>query len=450
MGNSVFSEEGQNDQSALSADILIVDDVPDNIRFLSSFLIEHGYRVRKAVNSQMALTAIQALRPNLILLDVNLPDFSGYEICSRLKDDQTTQSIPIIFLSAGNETVDKVKAFKLGAADYITKPFYLEEVLTRIQTQLTIQGLQAELESQNVQLKDALEALKISQAHVVQQEKMATLRKVVAGVAHEVNNPLSFIACNVKPAQDYIQTLTTLLDLYQQHYPDPDPDIQDYLDTIDLEFISADVQNIIRSMGTGAERIRDVILALQQFIRLDEKGIKLIDVHESINNTLVFLQNRLTLHAGALAIEIRKTYGEIPPIQCYAAQLNQAIFNLLCNAVDAIEEKLVKFPSNGFQPVITITTQQLDDHRVSICIQDNGIGIPAQNQLLIFEPFFSTKQAGQGVGLGLATSRSIVEEVHRGTLTVQSSPEMGTEFRITLPIQAVKTSTLTPPQAASG
>ncbi len=234
------------------ASILIVDDIPDNIRFLSSFLLDQGYEVRKAISGQMALKTVQALPPDLILLDVNLPDISGYEVCHALKQDPSTATIPILFLSAGNEAIDKVKAFQKGAVDYITKPFYLEEVLVRIQTQLTIQMLQKELTGQNQQLKDTLEELKITQMHLVQQEKMATLRKVVAGVAHEINNPLSFIACNIQPVQGYVDDLLTLIDLYQQKYSVADPDIAAYLDAIDLKFLTSDLTNIMGSIGSGA------------------------------------------------------------------------------------------------------------------------------------------------------------------------------------------------------
>lgn len=417
--------------SPTRADILIVDDIPDNIRFLSSFLLEQGYTVRKAINGQMALTAIAALPPDLILLDVNMPDIGGYEICRRLKADTVTQPIPIIFLSAGSEAIDKVKAFQLGGVDYITKPFHLEEVLVRIQTQLTIQQLQKELKAQNEQLRQTLEELKTAQENLVQQEKMATLRKVVAGVAHEINNPLSFIACNIKPAEEYIQNLVTLLELYQQKYPDPDPEIQTLIEDIDLEFLVSDLVRIIHSMGNGAERIRTVILALRIFTRLDESGIKKINFHESLDSILAILKHRLN-DANQNIIQVQCNYGNLPPITCYADQCNQVFFNLLCNAIDAIEEKQKRGGYKGQKPEILIQTW-LEQDKVYVKIQDNGSGISVANQPLIFEPFFTTKTAGQGVGLGLATSRRIIEELHRGRLTYRSQEGEGTEFIIQIP-----------------
>jgi signal transduction histidine kinase len=432
MNDSQFQNK-QSEKLGGLADILIVDDVPDNIRFLSNFLSEQGYQVRKATNGKMALRAINTLTPDLILLDKNLPDMNGYEICCQLKQDQLTAIIPIIFLSAGNEAIDKVKAFQLGAADYITKPFYLEEVLVRIQTQLTIQGLQKELKTQNNQLKQALEELKVAQANLVQQEKMAMLRKVVAGVAHEVNNPLSFIACNIRPAKDYINQLLNLIKLYQEKSRDSDPDIKAYLEEMDLEFLVSDLTKILNSIGNGAERIRTVVLALRIFSRLDESAIKDIDLQESIEQILTMLQHRFS-REDQVSIHLKKEYKTLPLVTSYPDQLNQVIFNLLCNAIDAIEDKINQNGYGHDVPEISIRTELTTPNRVSIYIKDNGIGIPEANQPYIFEPFFTTKLAGRGVGLGLATSQRIIEEIHGGSLTYRSTANEGTEFMIQLPI----------------
>ncbi len=432
MNDSQFQNK-QLEKSQRLADILIVDDLPDNIRFLSNFLLEQGYQVRKAINGKMALRAIETLTPDLILLDVNLPDMNGYEICCQLKQDPFTEGIPIIFLSAGNEAIDKVKAFQIGATDYITKPFYLEEVLVRIQTQLTIQGLQKELKTQNDQLKQTLEELKVAQTNLVQQEKMAMLKKIVAGVAHEINNPLSFIACNIKPAKDYINQLVNLIQLYQEKGLDSDSDIQAYLEEIDLEFLASDLTKILNSIGNGAERIRTVVLALRIFSRLDESGIKDSDLQESIDQILTMLQHRFA-REDSVTIHLKKEYKALPLVTGYPDQLNQAIFNLLCNAIDAIDEKINQ---NGYKhavPEIFISTELTAQNRVAICIKDNGIGISEANQLHIFEPFFTTKSAGRGVGLGLATSQRIIEEIHGGSLTYRSIANEGTEFMIQLPV----------------
>ncbi len=431
--NNFPLQNPQSEKPQSLADILIVDDLPDNIRFLSNFLLEQGYQVRKAINGKMALRAIETLMPDLILLDVNLPDINGYEICCQLKQDSATEGIPIIFLSAGNEAIDKVKAFQIGATDYITKPFYLEEVLVRIQTQLTIQGLQKELKAQNNQLKQALEELKIAQANLVQQEKMAMLKKVVAGVAHEINNPLSFSACNIKPAKDYINDLLSLIRLYQQKGLDSDPDIKARLEEIDLEFLASDLLKILNSIGNGAERIRTVVLALRIFSRLDESGIKETDLQASIEQVLTMLQHRFS-REDQVTIQLRKEYKTLPLVTGYPDQLNQAIFNLLCNAIDAIDEKISRNGYGQDVPEISICTESTTSDRISICIKDNGIGIPETNQPYIFEPFFTTKTAGRGVGLGLTTSQRIIEEIHGGSLTYRSTANQGTEFMIQLPV----------------
>ncbi|MBW4522696.1 MAG: response regulator [Scytolyngbya sp. HA4215-MV1] len=415
------------------ADILIVDDVPNNIRFLSNFLLDRGYQVRKAISGQMALRTIDALIPDLVLLDVNLPDISGYEVCRELKENPLTNSIPIVFLSAGNDAIDKIKAFEAGASDYITKPFHLEEVLVRIQTQLTIQALQKELRMQNEQLKDALQDLKVAQANLVQQEKMATLRKVVAGVAHEVNNPLSFIACNIKPAQDHIQQLVSLIELYQQKFGDTDPEIQAWLEEMDLEFVTSDLRSILASMGNGTDRIRTVMLALRIFTRLDESGIKQIDIHENLNSVLALLRHRLDDREDGIQIQVQKDYGALPLITCYAEQFNQVMFNLLCNAIDAINAKFAQTTHYPTTPEISIRTRLGEDRILTVSIKDNGIGIPKIIQSRIFEPFFTTKLAGQGVGLGLATSLRIIEEIHGGRLIYTSVENEGTEFVIQMP-----------------
>jgi signal transduction histidine kinase len=417
------------------ADVLIVDDIPDNIRFLSKFLMMQGYEVRKAASGAMALQAIAALPPDLILLDVNMGEMSGYELCAQLKANPDTQHIPIIFLSAGSEALDKVKAFKVGGADYITKPFQLEEVLVRIQTQLTLRSLQESQKVQNQKLRQTLEDLKRAQATLIQQEKMATLKKVVAGVAHEVNNPLSFISGNVEPARQYVQTILEWAQLYQQHYPDPPAAIRTFQTEVDLDFVIADLNNILQSVKTGAARIKTVVAALRSFTHLDESGVKRISLQDTVETILTILRYRLDNRTPGIEIQIRKHYQPIPLVSCYAEQLSQAIFHLLVNAIDAIEVKLDQIdPSDlAYRPEVVITIQPESDQGVLLQIQDNGIGIPEEKRERLFEPFFSTKPAGKGLGLGLVTARRIIEEQHRGQLVYHIEDD-STTFSIHLPI----------------
>ena len=417
-----------------AADILIVDDKLENIRFLSDFLLTQHYQVRKAISGQAALTAVKTIAPDLILLDINMPGMSGYEVCERLKSNSETSPIPIIFLSAGSDLGDKLRAFQLGGIDYITKPFQLEEVLIRVQTQLMLRDLQKQLEEKNAKLNKALDSLKKAQITLIQKEKMATLKKVVAGVAHEINNPLSFISCNIKPIREYINHLLALIELYQQKYSDVDPEIEDFIEKIGLEFLVLDLDKIINSIENGAERINTVVLALRIFTRLDESGVKQINVHECIDITLTLLRHRLRSKKFHEMIEIQKEYKKLPLITCYAEQLNQVIFNLLGNAIDAVELKLIANAYHSHRPQISISTQIVDGDQLLITIKDNGVGITQENQSYLFEPFFTTKPAGQGIGLGLATSRGIIEELHRGSLTYRSRAGEGTEFFIQIPI----------------
>lgn len=415
-----------------SADILIVDDKLENIRFLSDFLSKQNYQVRKAVSGQAALTAIKTLPPDLILLDINMPGMGGYEVCERLKKDPKTQPIPIIFISAGNETADKVRAFQLGGIDYITKPFQLEEVLVRVQTQLTLQTLQRQLEARNEQLQNMLLRLQSTQAELIQKEKLVNASRIVAGIFHEINNPLSFILGNLAPASDYSQKLVTLIQLYQNTFPDTSPEIKQFTEEIDLDFLIPDFFKLVQSIQTGAERIHSVVNALRTFSRLDEDGIKPIDVCESIDSVLTILRYQLNLNNGSIAIAVIKHYQETPPFLGYANLFNQALLNLLQNAVDALALKIDLATDSSFQPTIWIHTFATEDE-IQICIKDNGVGILEENRIHLFEPFFTTKPVGQGVGLGLFTSHQIITKLHKGRLTYQSLI-IGTEFMINVPI----------------
>ncbi|MDY6938865.1 MAG: response regulator [Cyanobacteriota bacterium] len=414
-------------------DILIVDDTLDNIRFLSKMLLKRGYNARKAISGKMAIMAVQTVLPDLILLDINMPEMNGYEVCQKLKEDPKTRSIPIIFLSALNDVNDKVKAFQMGGSDYISKPFQFEEVLARIENQLTIQSLQSQLKTKNTTLERTLEDLQSAQIQIVQKEKAIAMGQLVAGVAHEINNPVSFIYSNLAPAREYIQDLLHLVDLYQEEYPEPTAKIHEKIQEIDLEFLHSDLQKLLESMQSGADRIRTIVLGLRLFSRLDEADIKAIDLHESLDSTVMLLQHRLEPEDDRPKIEVLKDYSDLPPVTCHARRLNQVFFNLLNNAIDAIERKTEETPTFG-DPQIRIRTRVLENNRVQIAIADNGQGIPEEVRTRLFDPFFTTKPVGKGKGLGLSTSYQVVVQQHHGKLTCQSSPEEGSEFAIEIPI----------------
>lgn len=415
-----------------NADVLIVDDTPDNIRFLSFLLAEQGYQVRKALNGKMALTAAQATVPDLVLLDITMPDMNGYEVCRQFKANPKLAAVPIIFLSALNDATDKVEAFKAGGVDFITKPFQFEEVLARIETHLKIKTLQAQLQSKNSQLQSALVDLKQVQAQLVRKEKMLGLGQLVAGVCHEINNPISFIAGNLDPAQEHIQVLLKLLDTYRREYPIPTPIIEEAMNAADLDFLIPDLQNIVNSMRSGVDRVASIVLALRIFSRLGESDIKKVDVCEGIDSTLLLLQHRLSRKTGMLDIQTIREYHGSPLVTCYVGELNQVFLNLLNNAIDALEQKFTLAPDRAETPTIWITTEA-GKQSLIIRIRDNGIGVSEQIRTRIFEPFFTTKPVGQGMGLGLTTSHQIVVERHKGHLNYASILGDSTEFVVEIP-----------------
>lgn len=288
------------------------------------------------------------------------------------------------------------------------------------------------LNQKNIALKRTLHKLKLTQSQLVQQEKMSSLGQLVAGIAHEINNPVNFIYGNLKYTDDYTRQLLLLLELYQKHYPHPEAEIQQAQQEADLEYLTEDLPKILSSMKIGANRIREIVLSLRIFSRLDEAEFKTADVHEGIDSTLLILQHRIKAQNNRPDIEVVKEYGEIPQIQCFAGQLNQVFMNILANAIDALEEAFYnQFCSN---PVIRITSAQ-ENKNVIIKIADNGTGISEAVKSRLFEPFFTTKPVGKGTGMGLSISYQIITERHSGSLECISSSGQGTEFIITLPIR---------------
>jgi signal transduction histidine kinase len=281
------------------------------------------------------------------------------------------------------------------------------------------------------QLNQTLSQLKSAQSQLIQSEKMSTIGQMVAGVAHEINNPISFIYGNINPAARYAHDLVEILQLYQQYYPEPFPEIADKLAESDADFIAEDFPKILASMEEGANRIKQIVLSLRNFSRLDEKARKLVDIHQGIESTLVILQHRLKEQPKHGEISIIKEYGKLPKIQCYPAQLNQVFMNLLSNAIDALEDSAA---NSGKAIQIRITTEVNGENQVCVRIADNGSGISREVQSKIFDPFFTTKPVGSGTGLGLSISYQIVKESHGGELRCHSELGQGTEFAIELPI----------------
>ena len=453
--------------------ILIVDDNPTNLEVLSEALSESGFEIAVAIDGESAIEQVDYYPPSLILLDVMMPGIDGFETCQRLKENPQTFEIPIIFMTALSDTAHKVKGLSLGAVDYITKPFQQEEVMARVQTHLEVQHLTQTLKRQNLNLKEEIEQRKVAeeqleqanyaledfnhqleisvaertqalsaalkeiqrtQMELVQREKLSALGQLVAGVAHEINNPVNFIYGNVSHAREYTHDLLSLLSLYTQHYPTPATEIQQKIEEIDIEFLSEDLPKLMHSMEVGTERIRSIVLSLRIFSRLDEAEIKVVNLHECVDSTLLILNSRLKSPSNQEEITVIKDYGDLPDVKCYPGQLNQVFMNVLSNAIDALEEQRDQNSEADWLPQIKIKTALAGDDSVSIHIFDNGTGIPETLRKKIFDPFFTTKAVGKGTGLGMSISHEIVTEKHHGRFFFQPASPQGTEFVITIPI----------------
>jgi two-component system, NtrC family, sensor kinase len=545
--------------------ILIVDDLPENLQLLSDALLKLEYTVRSVTSGRMALKTVQVKRPDVILLDVKMPEMDGYQLCRILKQDESFSSIPVIFISALDDVFDKLTAFNSGGIDYITKPFQIEEVVARLENQLTIQRQQRLLEQEVTKRREteevlyqsrallasvlnssldgvgAMEAvrdpttgniqdfrclvvnpviarafgnrredaigklvlkkllsrldpelfdrfvnivetgetlqqdfyykveqsswfnfvavklgdgfsitirditaqkqaefqlqqqaenleltlceLKRTQAQLIQSEKISSIGNLVAGVAHEINNPVNFIQGNLRPANEYFQDLLNLVKLYQEHFPDPPTQIKAKIEDINLDFLKEDLLKLLNSMQIGTDRIREIVLSLRNFSRHDEAEFKRVDIHQGIDSTLMILQNRLKATLKHPEIVVIKDYAQLPMIECYSGQLNQVFLNLLNNAIDSVSTQYV-----GEQGEVKIQTQLLNNNRISIKISDNGLGIPQKIKSQLFDPFFTTKPVGQGTGLGLFICHQIVVNKHGGNLYCHSTLGRGAEF----------------------
>ncbi|MBD2252537.1 hybrid sensor histidine kinase/response regulator [Nostoc parmelioides] len=410
--------------------ILIVDDNPTNLSVLSAALSSAGFKFRVAVNGESAIAQVERNPPELILLDVQMPGIDGFETCRRLKANPHSQNIPIIFTTALGHIDSKNKGFSLGAVDYIPKPFAQEEVIARVRVHLQLKRFTESLEQQ---LSDRTIALQQAQIQLVQQEKLSTLGELIAGVAHEINNPISFISSNIKHLEEHIASITEILRLYQQEYLHPSDQITDASKELDLEFALQDIVKIIDSFKLGTDRLTNLSFSLRNFSRADIDTKQPVDLHQGLDSTLLILQHRLKSVGDRPPIEVAKSYGQLPEVNCYPGQINQVFMNILANAIDALDEAMIHGKMSASIPQIQITTELDAQNCVIIRITDNGMGIPDLIQERLFEPLFTTKPVGKGTGLGLSIAHQIIVEKHNGTLAVNSQPGQGTEFTIKIP-----------------
>jgi two-component system NtrC family sensor kinase len=381
--------------------ILIVDDNPKNLQILEEILSEQGYDVLLATNGLQAIRAAKGVCPDLILMDVMMPEMDGHEACRHLKELPETTAIPIIFLTAKTATEDIVQGFECGAVDYVSKPFNSIELLARVKTHL--------------KLKSTLENLTSTQAHLVQSEKMAGLVTLVAGIAHEINNPLNFIYNGTQLAEKELQ------DFREYLFSFIDADSSAMVPEFEMRF--KQIFSMLSTAQEGGERIEVLVKDLRVFSRLGEAKQKTIDLVESLRATLRFVQS---LYVDK--VEFVEDFQIHPKIECQPALLNQAFMNLILNACCAIEN------TRKQAGTLTIRTLRRADTLV-IQFKDTGCGMSESTKKQIFDPFYTTKDVGQGTGLGLSITLGVLEK-HHGEIEVESTEGVGSTFTILLPFDS--------------
>ncbi|MBF2004670.1 MAG: response regulator [Chlorogloeopsis fritschii C42_A2020_084] len=369
--------------------------------------------------------------PTVILLDLVMPEVDGLMLLRWFRSHPTTQDIPIVMLSSKEESLVKADAFAGGANDYLIKLPDPVELIARIRYHsraynnlkaLTQTTITAQFQAQ--QLEHTLQELKAAQVQLVQTEKMSSLGRMLAGITHEINNPINFIHGNFQHLNSYIESLVNLIQLYQQEYPNPSTDIEECITENNLDFVIEDVTKILSSMKLGTERIREIVKSLRNFSRLDNSEKVAVNINDGIDSNLLILSHR---YKGTIAVT--KNYENLPLVECYPAQLNQVFMNIISNAIDALLEQ-----EEQENKQILIQTETIDEKYIRVRIKDNGPGIKLENQSKIFDPFFTTKPVNKGTGIGLAISGQIIDK-HKGKISVQSEPSCGTEFIIEIPIK---------------
>lgn len=396
----------------LACDLIVVDDSKANLRLLCDMLGREGYATRPFVSSAQALEAALRSPPALFILDVSVPDIDGYELCRRLKADKRTADAPVIFLSALNRTEEIVEGFRCGAVDYITKPFQVEEVATRVRTQIELQRARMELSERNQALQETLDRLKETQAQLVHSEKMASLGVLTAGVAHEINNPVNFMAGSatvVKRKLGKIRASEAMVGRL----------------VIEEEDLVA-LEEALEGLEDGSRRIAEIVDGLKTYARLDQEGVDVYRVRENVEATV-----RLFKHALKQGLRLDLDFGKCPDLLGNPGRLNQVIANLLGNAIQAVNDSPLAEKVVRVYCACASTPER--PGRVAICVEDNGVGVPEAHRERIFEPFFTSREPGQGLGLGLSISRSIAE-AHGGTLELEALPG-GSRFKLILPVR---------------
>jgi signal transduction histidine kinase len=428
--------EGDFKQKAIAAppDKLIYDCLPPEVAKL------RRYYVNKALETDQLQVYDQELviDGQVVYEEVRIIPSGEDEVLTMVRDVTARKQAEFELQRLNEQLESQVEARTAALKKVVAR---LErEITDHKQAEIALQQSETQLRQQKQELQQTLQELQEAQIQLIQSEKMSSLGQLVAGVAHEINNPVNFIYGNLKHANDYIQDLLNLVSLFQKYYPDPVPEIQQEYETIDLDFVIEDLPKLLASMKVGADRIQKIVASLRTFSRMDEAEMKAVDLAECLDSTLMILKGRIKESPDRAPITVHKQYTDLPLIECYAGQLNQVFMNILNNAIDALEDGMQTQPELNAgedtvkSPTITIRLQRHRPDWVQIAIADNGIGIPPEIQARIFDPFFTTKPIGKGTGMGLSISYQIVTEKHRGLLSCHSTLGIGTEFVIEIPI----------------
>ncbi|MGD9948055.1 MAG: sensor histidine kinase [Desulfobulbus sp.] len=434
----------QEPQEVIPAEILVIDDIPANLKLLMEILTEQGYRVRPASTGQLALRSVTFRQPDLILLDVQMPNMDGYEVCRILKSKETCRDIPVIFISALDATKDKVKGFAAGCVDFITKPFQAEEVLARVETHLALRRMHRQLEIQNAQLLQAsAERIKAQQeqeqlhARLLQAQKLESVGQLAAGIAHEINTPAQFISANVsflsEAFEEASQLINAFLNLLESVKKGPVTEEQikaneAILAHLDWDYLKEEIPRALIQSAEGIQRVTSILQAMKEFSHPGSKEKVSADLNRIIETTITVSRNEWK-YVAIVETDLDPALQLVP---CLADEMSQVFLNLLINAAHAIEQRFGRNPT-GTKGTITITTRQ-HGQDVEILITDTGAGIPEHIRHKVFDPFFTTKEVGRGTGQGLTIAYDVITNKHNGTLAFETATDVGTTFIIRLPM----------------
>jgi len=411
------------------AKILTIADAV-TLEVVQELLGKEGHQVRVALDAGGGLELARELSPDAIICDGTSAQIDWLEVCRLVKAERELATAYFVLLTTP-EQFEELQELDAPFDDFLFKPIVKQELLGRVRAGKRSRELKLSLERTEQELQ-------LSRDRIVQSEKMSYLGELTSGIAHEINNPITFIYSNLTHVQTYSTDLIELLRLYQKQVINPGAKILQKQQDMDVEFILDDLLKIVSSMRTGSDRIRQIILSVQDFSRSDRSGWQLFDISDGLENTLLLLQHRLPAREGRRDIKVMKEYGNLPQVECYAGQLNQAFLNIINHAIDALEEstqELKESESVKFKPVILISTQVIDAERISIEITDNSLAISEDITDQISDQFLMIKPAEDSRALGLAISYQIIVEQHKGELKCLSEAGKGTMFRIEIPLR---------------